>query len=145
VLAERRIMNSNTDQFQKDLRENLSIIATSCDRFIAIVNGMMSGTEQELLVQLMEIDNAIEQNRTRIAAARAELDRSIETDKLETSKRVSNWKAKRQTDRLHARADRYERCAKTSVEIAAATMDEAGQWVFRALLARKEAISIQTK
>jgi hypothetical protein len=138
-------MNSNTDQFQKDLRANLSIIVTSCDRFIAIVNEMMSGTEQELLEQLMEIDNAIEQNRTRIAAARAELDRSIETDKLETSKKVSNWKAKRQTDRLHARADRYERCAKTSVEIAAATMDEAGQWVFRALLARKEAISIQTK
>jgi hypothetical protein len=138
-------MNSNTDQFQKDLRANLSIIVTSCDRFIAIVNEMMSGTEQELLEQLMEIDNAIEQNRTRIAAARAELDRSIETDKLETSKKVSNWKAKRQTDRLHARADRYELCAKTSVEIAAATMDEAGQWVFRALLARKEAISIQTK
>jgi hypothetical protein len=138
-------MNSNTDQFQKDLRANLSIIVTSCDRFIAIVNEMMSGREQELLEQLMEIDNAIEQNRTRIAAARAELDRSIETDKLETSKKVSNWKAKRQTDRLHARADRYERCAKTSVEIAAATMDEAGQWVFRALLARKEAISIQTK
>jgi hypothetical protein len=138
-------MNSNTDQFQKDLRANLSIIVTSCDRFIAIVNEMMSGTEQKLLEQLMEIDNAIEQNRTRIAAARAEFDRSIETDKLETSKKVSNWKAKRQTDRLHARADRYERCAKTSVEIAAATMDEAGQWVFRALLARKEAISIQTK
>jgi hypothetical protein len=136
-------MNGNTDQFQKDLRANLSIVVTACDHFITIVNEMMSGTEQELREQLMEIDKTVEQNRARIAAARAELDRWIEAEKLETSKKITSWKAKRQTDKLHARADRYERCANTSVEIAAATVDEAGQWVFRALLARKEAISIQ--
>jgi hypothetical protein len=51
----------------------------------------------------------------------------------------------RQTDKLHARADRYERCANAAVEIAAAKIDEAVQWVFRALLARNEAISIQVK
>jgi hypothetical protein len=138
-------MNSNTDQFQNDLRANLSIVVAACDRLITIVNEKMSGSERDLLEQLMEIDNAFERNRARIMAARAELDRSIEAEKLETSKKVSNWKAKRQTDKLHARADRYERCAKTSVEIAAATMDEAGHWIFRTLLARKEAISIQTK
>jgi hypothetical protein len=75
------IMNGNTDQFQKDLRANLSKVVTACDHFITIVNEMMSGTERELREQLMEIDKAVEQNRARIGHTddRDHLFRSIAT------------------------------------------------------------------
>jgi len=139
------MMNGNTDQFQKDLRLNLSIVMTACDRFITTVEDRMAGTEPEWREQLLEMEKLIEQGQAMIAAARANLHRWIEEEKLETSLKVAEWKATRQTDKLHARADRYERCANAAVEIAAAKIDEAGQWVFRALLARNEAISIQIK
>jgi hypothetical protein len=132
-----RAMNRNTDQFQKDLRLNLSIVMTACDRFITMANERMTGTEQELRGQLIEIEKAIEQRQVGMAAARADLNR--------WSEKITDWKATRQTDKLHARADRYEKCSNTAIEIAAAMMEEAEQWAFRALLARKEAISIQVK
>src|ERR1700692_1343846 len=110
-------MNGNTDQFQKDLRANLSLVLTSCDRFIAIVNEMMSATEQELREQLAEINKDVDQSRARIEAARADLNRWMDAENLETSEKVSNWKATRQTDKLHGRADRSERCATTSIEL----------------------------
>jgi hypothetical protein len=140
-----RAMNRNTDQFQKDLRQNLSMVVTACDRFITMANERMTGTEQELRGQLIEIEKAIEQRQVRMAAARADLNRWMGEEKFETSEKIANWKATRQTDKLHARADRYERCSNTAIEIAAAMMEEAEQWAFRALLARKEAISIQVK
>jgi hypothetical protein len=138
-------MNGNTDQFREDLRLNLSIVMTACGRFITAVEGGMAGTELEWHEQLLEMEKLIEQSRAKIAAASADLHRCIEEEKFETSIQVIEWKAKRQTDKLHARADRYERCANAAVEIAAAKIDEAGQWVFRALLARKETISIQVQ
>ena len=138
-------MNGNIDQFQKDLRLNLSIVVTACDRFITMANERMTGTEQELRGHLIEIEKAIEQSQARMAAARADLNRWMEEEKFETNEKIADWKATRQTDKLHARADRYERCSNTAIEIAAAMMEEAEQWAFRALLARKEAISIQIK
>jgi len=118
---------------------------TACDRFGTTVEDGMAATEQEWHEQLLEMEKLIEHSRAKIAAARADLHRWIEEEKLETSVQIIEWKATRQTDKLHARADRYERCANAAVEIAAAKIDEAGQWVFRALLARNEAISIQVK
>ena len=138
-------MNRNTDQFQEDLRLNLSIVMKACDRFGTTVEDGMAATEPEWHEQLLEMEKLIEHSRAKLAAARADLHRWIEEEKLETSVQVIEWKAMRQTDKLHARADRYERCANAAVEIAAAKIDEAGQWVFRALLARNEAISIQVK
>ena len=138
-------MNGNTDQFQEDLRLNLSIVMTACDRFGTTVEDGMAATEPECHAQLLEMEKLIEHSRAKIAAARAGLHRWIEEEKLETSVQVFEWKAMRQTDKLHARADRYERCANAAIEIAGAKIDEAGQWCFARCLHANEAISIQVK
>jgi hypothetical protein len=62
----------------------------------------------------------------------------MEEERCETSETIPDWKAVRNTNKLHARAGRSERCALTAIEIAALTMDEAEIAVHRALPTRKE-------
>ncbi len=72
-----------------------------------------------------------------------ELKKWMDEESSEGIDKVAQWKAKRETSRLHARADKYERCAGAAMAVAATAMNEAERAVLRALLARKEAISIQ--
>jgi hypothetical protein len=62
---------------------------------------------------------------------------------LEADEKLVGWKMKRQTSHLHAHADRFEKGLVAAVEIAAMAMEEAERAAIRAVLARREAISIQ--
>jgi hypothetical protein len=138
-------MNGNIDQFREDLRSNISVIVTCFDRFNALVYGESISTEKQLTERLAKLDEVVEQSRANGQIAYAEFYRWLEEQKLESSEKIAEWKRNRQTGQLHARADRFERCAATALEIAVLAMDEAERTVLRAILARKEAISIQVQ
>jgi hypothetical protein len=91
------------------------------------------------------MDEIAELNRAKTLAAYAESNRCLEEEKLEASEKITEWKKKRLTSQLHARADRLERCAVSAVEIAVLAMDEAERTVLRAILSRKEAVLIQVQ
>jgi hypothetical protein len=138
-------MSGNIDQFRADLRANLLATAASFDRFNAILFQTATSTEQDLRERLAILDETAELTRFRAIAANADFNRWMEEARSETFEKVAGWKSKRQTGRLHARADRLERCASTAVEIALLAMQEAERTAVGAILARKEAISIQVQ
>lgn len=136
-------MNDDNDAFRREFSASLSMIADTLDRLNALVGEKATSTEHELREQVAESKLLIDQSR--MQAAQNELNRLIEEQKLETSEKVADWKTRRQTSKLHARADRCERSATTAIEIAVLAMDEAERAVLCALLTRKETISIQVQ
>jgi hypothetical protein len=138
-------MSGHIDQFREDLRSNILGVAASFSRFNALVQETTGSTEQELREQLARMDALAQITRGKAAAAYAEFDRWMENEKLQAEEKIAEWKKTRQTGQLHARADRFERCAVTAVEIAMLAIDEAERTVIRAILARKEAISVQVQ
>jgi predicted metal-dependent hydrolase len=106
-----------------------------------LISKTANSTEHELLEQATQIQRFIDQSRSHTQAAHKEANQLMEEEGCETSENIADWKANRNTSKLHARADRSERCALTAIEIAALTMDEAER-VHRALLTRKETVSI---
>ena len=136
-------MNDDNDVFRREFRASLSMIADALDRLNALVGEKATSTEHELREQVAESEKLIDQSRMQARAAQNELNRLIEEQQLETSEKIADWKTHRQTSKLHARADRWERSAATAIEIAILAIDEAERAVLCALLTRKETISIQ--
>jgi hypothetical protein len=138
-------MINHVDQFCEDLHATLSIIDASRARIKTLLADKSKITELDVLECLRTVENSIQQGRAKAAAARAALERWTDEERAEASDRVAEWKTKRQTGKLHARADRYEEHAAAAIDVAAAAMDDAERTVLQALLARKEAISIQVQ
>ena len=138
-------MNDDNDVFRREFRASLSMIADALDRLNALVGEKATSTEHELREQVAESEKLIDQSRMQARAAQNELNRLIEEQQLETSEKIADWKTHRQTSKLHARADRWERSAATAIEIAILAIDEAERAVLCALLTRKETISIQVQ
>ncbi|WP_213736885.1 hypothetical protein [Bradyrhizobium sp. dw_411] len=136
-------MNGNIEKLREDLWLNVSGIAASFDRFNFLIYESESNDEAQLRERLGQIEDGAEQNRARTIAAHSEFERWMDEERNESAERLAEWKQKRQSGQLHARADRCERCAAVAVEIALLAMDQAEMIIVRALLARTEAISVQ--
>jgi hypothetical protein len=139
------IMKNYVDQFCEDIHTNLSAIGATFTRLQTLIADKAKSTEQEIRKYFVETEEGIEQTRAKRAAALLELKKWSDEESSEAIEKVAQWKAKRETSRLHARADRCERSAAAAIAVAAAAMDEAERAVLRALLARKETISIQAQ
>lgn len=139
------LMSEDFDPFPKEFRTGLSMIEQTFDRLNTLVANTTTRTEHDLQEDVTEIEKFIDQSRRQARAAQKELNRLVDEERFETSEKVADWKTRRLTSKLHARADRSERCAVTAIEIAVLAMDEAERAVLRALLTRKETISIQVQ
>ncbi len=136
-------MSGNIEKLREDLWPNVSGIAASFDRFNFLVYESESNDEAQLRERLSQIEDSAEQNHARTVAAHGEFERWMEEERNQSAERLAEWKQKRQSGQLHARADRCERCAAVAVEIVLLAMDQAEMTIVRALLAREEAISVQ--
>jgi hypothetical protein len=112
-------MNDHIDQFHEDIRAALSTIDVSLIRVKALFANKTMRTEQDLREQLGEVEKSLEQSRQRAAAAHLDLERWLD----EESDRVAEWRVKRDTSKLHARADKCEQCAAAAIEVAIAAVD----------------------
>jgi hypothetical protein len=138
-------MANHVHSFSEDLHATLSIIDAGRARVQALIADKAGRTGQEMTDRLAEVERSIRHGRVTAAAALAALGKWTVAEESEASGLIAEWKTKRQTGKLHARADRYEEHAAAAIVVAAAAMDEAERAVLRALLARKEAISIQVQ
>jgi hypothetical protein len=138
-------MTEKSDPFRVEVRLSLSMIAGVLDHLNELVDEKTVTTEQELGERFAETEKHVDQIRAEARTAQDELKRLMEEEQFETSEVVAEWKAARLTSKLHARADRCERFATTTIEVAVLAMEEAKRAVLCALLTRKETISIQIK
>ncbi len=137
-------MAGNTGQLKDDICSNLSELAASFDRASVWVFESEGIDEAKLRAHLADAGAQDASARNRMTAANSDFDR-WEREDAEAMPQLSRWKQLRQTDRLHARADRFERRAVLATEVALLAMMRAEHAIAHALLARLEAIAIQVE
>jgi hypothetical protein len=71
--------------------------------------------EQDVQSQLDSVKNRVEQERTKVAAAQADIMKWVDERKATTKEKIADWKAKREIARLQSRADSAERYAAAAV------------------------------
>ncbi|HEV2159461.1 hypothetical protein [Bradyrhizobium sp.] len=136
-------MNGNLRELREELRQHFSCIAATFDRANTLIFEVEELDGQTLREQLRKVDEEAEQGRARALTAQASFDRWMNQERLVTIEQIAGWKQQRQTGHLHARADRWSRCAIAAVEIAVLAMDQAERTILYALLAREEAMAAQ--
>jgi len=137
-------MNRNIDSLRDAVRESLRTLSDSFERLNALVDERRFTTEGELRKHLARLELSLKQNHERLSAALSDFDKWT-NEELQTRNQISAWKAKRDTSRLHARADMSEKSATAALEIAALVIKEAECAAIRAMLGRKEAVSLQVR
>jgi hypothetical protein len=139
------MMGQHIDQFCEELRVKLARIDDGLDDLKTKINGKAEGAEQVVRNHLDEVEKRIDGGRAKIETAQSEVKNWVDERKTVTRDKVAEWKTKRETNKLHNRADRAERYAAAASEIAGAAVDEAERAALEAWLARQDAISAQVK
>ena len=137
-------MNSNVEGLKEAVQENLKALSSSLDRLGALIDEREFTSEGELRKGLAGLEMSSKRNRERLSDALSDFDKWT-SEEFQTRGQIDTWKAKRETSRLHSRADLCERCATAALEIAALAVQEAECAALRAVLARKEAVSVQVR
>lgn len=136
-------MNGNLAQFGKDLQLHLFRLQVSLNNINGLFAGGAGASEAEFASRLNELSTTIRDCSERTSALRRTLKSGLEQDDAIASETVSRWIGRRQSAQLHVRADAIEQLATVAVELAAFSALEAEHITMAALLARREAISVQ--
>ena len=137
-------MGERIDQFCENLRIKLTSIDNNMDSLKAKIDGKAQTAEQDVRSHLDGVKKRIEQDRTKVAAAQADIKKWVEERKATASEKIAEWKTKRETAKLQSRAENAERYAAAAIVVALAAVDEAEQASLEAWLARKDADSAQS-
>ena len=136
-------MNERIDQFCEDLRVKLTSIDDNMRALKAKIDSKARTAEQDVQSHLDSVKKRIAQDRTKLAAAQADIKKWVEERKVTTSEKIAEWKTKREMAKLQSRADSAERYAAGAAVVASTAVDEAEQAWLEAWLARKDADSAQ--
>ena len=90
------------------------------------------------------VKKRIEQDRTKVTAAQADIKKWVEERKATASEKIAEWKTKREVAKLQSRAASAERYAAGAAVVAMAAVDEAVQASLEAWLARNDADTAQS-
>jgi hypothetical protein len=142
---EEAAMSQRIDQFCEDLRTKLTNIESGMNALKSKIGSEARFAEQEVRKHLDKVKTYIVQQRPKIAAAQAEMTKWADEQEAATDKKIAEWKAKHEINRLKTRADMAERYATAAAAVAAAAVDEAEQAALEAWLARQDAESARSK
>ena len=138
-------MAQRIDRFCENLRVKLTSVDSGLHSLKTKIEGKAQHAEQEARSHLAKVQKHIEQNREKVSASQAEVKEWVEARKTATADKIADWKAKHETSKLQNRADRAERYAAATVDVAMAAVDEAEEAALEAWLAREDADSAQAK
>jgi hypothetical protein len=138
-------MSELIDQFYEGLRVKLTNVKSGLDGLKAKMAGKAQHADQEVRNHLDQVQKRIEQDRAKASSAQAEVKNWVEAQKSATAAKIAEWKVKHQTSELQNHADRAERYAASSIDVALAAIDAAEQATFEAWVARQDANSTQAK
>lgn len=136
-------MNGNLAQFGDDLRPYLLRLQVSLDNLSELFSRRVRQTEAQLATRMAEMQRSARETADRATKLRASLQAALEHDAGISQERMASWIVKRQTARLHARADHLEQTAVLAAELAALTTVEAERITMAAVNARQQAIALQ--
>jgi len=138
-------MSQQVDQFCDKLRVKLNGIGNGLHDLKNRVDGMAQNVEQDVRSNLDNVNKRIEQGRSKVAAAQADMTNWAAQQKAGAKDKIDEWKAKRETGKLERRADGAEQYAAAAVDVAAAALDEAERATLEAWIARQDADSSRSK
>jgi chromosome segregation ATPase len=131
-------MSARVDKFCDGLRERLNAIESRVEAAKASVQALPGKADKAVQDAVEQARARIHTQKERIEKTRAELKTWAEQKKAETQAMVREWKAKRETKRLNARADLAEAYAEAAVAIALFSIDEAEEAILDAVAARMD-------
>jgi len=134
-------MGERIDKFCENLRVKLTSVDNNMRSLKAKIDGKAQTAEQDVRSHLDGVKKRIEQDRTRVTGAQADIKKWVEERKATTSEKVAEWKTKREMAKLQSRADSAERYSAAAAVVALFAVDEAEQASLEAWLARKDADS----
>jgi predicted nucleic acid-binding Zn-ribbon protein len=138
-------MGQQIDQFCENLRQKLTIADSGLDGLKAKIDANTAHAAQDVQSHLQRVQNRIEQGRSKVSAAQADIRNWADQRKAATKENMAEWKAKHDLAKLNGRADGAERYAAASIDVAVAAIDEAEQASLEAWLARTDADDAQRK
>ena len=134
-------MSERIDQFCENLRVKLTSIDNNMQALKAKIDSKARTAEQDVQSHLDSVKKRIAQDRTKLAAAQADIKKWAEERETVTDEKLAEWKAKLEKAKLKGRAEAAERYAAGAAVVALAAVDEAEQASLEAWLARKDADS----
>jgi len=138
-------MGQQIDQLYENLKVKLAGTKSHIDSINAKMKGKAQQADQEMRSHLDQVQKRIEQDRTKVKAAQAEVKNWVEARKSATAAKIADWNATHETSQLEKRADGAERYAAASIDIALAAVDDAEQATLEAWAARQDADAAQAK
>jgi hypothetical protein len=138
-------MSQRIDLFCEDLRQKLTIIESGLQGLKAKVEANEVHAERDVRNHLDRVRKRIDQGRTTVCAAKAEVKSWAEDRNSITADKVAQLKTKRDVAKLPGRANKAERYSVAAVKVATAAIDEAEQASLEAWLARADADYAQGK
>jgi hypothetical protein len=132
-------MGEHIDQFCENLRVKLTSIDNNMQSLKAKIDSKARTAEQDVQSHLDGVKRRVEQERTKVAAAQADIKKWADERKAAAGEKIAEWKAKLEVAKLQGRADGAERYAAAAAVVALAAVDEAEQASLEAWLARKDA------
>ena len=136
-------MSERIDQFCENLRVRLTGIENDMQGLRAKIDAKARTAEQDVRNELEGVKKRMEQDRTKVAAAQANIKKWLEECKTTTNEKIAEWKAKSEKAKLQSRANMAEQYAVAAAVVALAAVNEAQQASLEAWLARKDAESGQ--
>jgi hypothetical protein len=136
-------MNGNLAQFGEDLRKHLLRLQVSLENLSDLFSGGRIASGARLAGRMAELKKAARESADRGTKLRESLEACLERDAGISQEMIAAWVDRRQTARLHARADLLEQSAAIAAELAGLAASEAERIALAAVLARREAISVQ--
>ncbi len=131
-------MTQNPDHILQDLGAKLTNAKTRFDGLKAKIDTKAQNAEQDVRSHLDKVQKHIEQDRSKVLAAQAEVKKWMDVRKTATAAKIAELKAKHETKVLEDRADWTGRYATASIEIALAAIEDAEQATLEAWLARQD-------
>ncbi|TRZ54948.1 MAG: hypothetical protein D4S02_18575 [Rhodocyclaceae bacterium] len=135
-------MGRRIDQICEVLRIKLTNVESNLAALRAKVEARPQASEKEMIRHLEGVRHRIKLDRTKLLAARAEVEEWAGTRTMATTDMIAAWIVARETSKLQDWSDQAERHAEASIEIALSAIDEAEQAAVEAWLARNDVISV---
>ena len=120
-------MSHRIDLFCEDLRQKLTIIESGLQGLKAKIEANEVHAERDVRNHLNRVRKRIDQGRTNVYAAKAEVKSWAEDRNSITADKVAQLKIKRDVVKLPGRANKAERYSVAAVKVATAAIDEAEQ------------------
>ena len=132
-------MSTVVDQFCDKLHDRLNAIEGRFESFKTDMQSLSGKAESVVRGKLEEARRTAEAQKKYIEEIRHNLQTMAQQKLAETKEAVKEWKARRETRKLGARADRAEAYAADAVAYAVAAIDRAEEAILDAAVARMDA------